>query len=155
MLVRSYRSADLTEVTAMWRASRRAAFHYVPLHQTYTPEDDLGFFRDVIAARYTVWLAEDDQRIVGFMALNDAAAAHAGPVVLEQLFIAVDRQRQGIGSLLLAMARRLAPRGLRLFTFQRNDAARAFYEGHGFSIVRFGISPAPESEPDVEYEWVP
>ena len=24
---------------------------------------------------------------------------------------------------------------------------------HGFSVVAFGVSPAPESEPDVEYRW--
>jgi len=155
MVVRSYRSADLDEVTAMWRASRRAAFHYVPLHQAYTPDDDLRFFRDVIAAEYTVWLAEHDRRIVGFMALNGAPAADSGQVVLEQLFIAVDRQRQGVGTLLLTVAKQLAPRGLRLFTFQRNAAARAFYERHGFALLRFGVSPAPESEPDIEYQWVP
>jgi hypothetical protein len=32
-------------------------------------------------------------------------------------------------------------------------AARAFYEWHGFSVVAFGVSPAPESERDVEYRW--
>jgi hypothetical protein len=30
-------------------------------------------------------------------------------------------------------------------------AARAFYERHGFSVVRFGVSPAPEAEPDIEF----
>jgi ribosomal protein S18 acetylase RimI-like enzyme len=40
---------------------------------------------------------------------------------------------------------------MRLFTFQRNKAARSFYEKFGFRPVAFGISPAPESEPDVEY----
>jgi ribosomal protein S18 acetylase RimI-like enzyme len=65
-----------------------------------------------------------------------------------------DYQRQGIGSVLLRRARELSPRELRLFTFQRNDKARAFYEKHGFTAVAFGISPAPELEPDVEYRWI-
>jgi hypothetical protein len=39
------------------------------------------------------------------------------------------------------------------FTFQRNDVARAFYAKHGFVEMAFGISPAPESEPDVEWRW--
>jgi ribosomal protein S18 acetylase RimI-like enzyme len=43
---------------------------------------------------------------------------------------------------------------LRLFTFQRNDKARAFYQKHGFRVVALGVSPAPELEPDVEYRWV-
>ena len=147
MVVRSYRPDDFAEVVAMWRASRRAAFSYVAVHQTYTLEDDQRYFREVIAVRYTVWLAELDGRIVAFMALRGD--------VLEQLFVAVDRQRQRIGTRLLAMAKQLSPGGLRLFTFQRNDGARRFYERHGFRAVRLGVSPAPESEPDVEYCWVP
>ena len=45
--------------------------------------------------------------------------------------------------------------GLRLHTHVKNTGARAFYEKHGFESVRFGVSPAPESEPDVEYHWRP
>jgi hypothetical protein len=32
--------------------------------------------------------------------------------------------------------------------------ARAFYAKHGFAEVAFGVSPAPESEPDVELRRV-
>lgn len=54
-----------------------------------------------------------------------------------------------------AHARALSPSGLRLFTFQVNVSGRAFYEKHGFVIARLGVSPPPESEPDVEYHWRP
>jgi GNAT superfamily N-acetyltransferase len=64
-----------------------------------------------------------------------------------------EHQRQGIGLVLLQRARELSPAELRLFTFQRNAPARAFYEKHGFVAAAFGISPAPELEPDVEYRW--
>ena len=63
-------------------------------------------------------------------------------------------QRQGVGTALLRQARACSPAELRLFTFQRNDKARAFYEKHGFTVVALGVSPAPELEPDVEYRWV-
>jgi ribosomal protein S18 acetylase RimI-like enzyme len=63
-------------------------------------------------------------------------------------------QRRGIGSALLSQARERSPRELRAFTFRRNLPARAFYERHGFVAVAFGVSPAPESEPDVEYRWL-
>ena len=43
----------------------------------------------------------------------------------------------------------------RLFTVQVNVNGRAFYEKHGFVIARLGVSPPPESEPDVEYHWRP
>jgi hypothetical protein len=29
------------------------------------------------------------------------------------------------------------------------------YEGQGFVAVKYGLSPAPESAPDVEYHWRP
>ena len=32
-------------------------------------------------------------------------------------------------------------------------ASRAFYEKYGFTAEKFGVSPPPESEPDVEYHW--
>ena len=68
---------------------------------------------------------------------------------------AVERQRQGVGTALLQKAREQSPRGLRLLTFQKNATARAFYEKHGFQVIRYGHSPAPENEPDVEYQWRP
>jgi hypothetical protein len=33
--------------------------------------------------------------------------------------------------------------------------ARSFYEKQGFVAVYSGVSPPPESEPDVEYRWRP
>jgi hypothetical protein len=41
-----------------------------------------------------------------------------------------------------------------LATLQVNLPARAFYEKNGFKAIEFGISPPPESEPDVKYEWL-
>jgi ribosomal protein S18 acetylase RimI-like enzyme len=49
----------------------------------------------------------------------------------------------------------LSPNGLELHTHQENESACAFYEKHGFAAVKYGISPAPESVPDVEYHWRP
>jgi ribosomal protein S18 acetylase RimI-like enzyme len=62
-------------------------------------------------------------------------------------------RRRGIASALLEAARARSPSELRLFTFQRNKGAQCFYEHHGFVAVAFGVSPAPELEPDVEYAW--
>ena len=145
--LRRYGPADLELTVRTWRESRRAAFWYVPLHQAHTLEDDTRHFREVISQKCEVWLAEAVGEIVGLLARD-------GDLV-DQLFVATGAQRRGIGSLLLARARELSPTGLRLFTFVRNTAARAFYEKQGFTAVKFGTSPPPESEPDVEYHWIP
>ncbi|MYU47846.1 GNAT family N-acetyltransferase, partial [Streptomyces sp. SID7803] len=48
------------------------------------------------------------------------------------------------------------PEGLALYAFQRNAAARAFYERHGFIAVAFDDgSRNEEKEPDVRYRWSP
>ena len=33
--------------------------------------------------------------------------------------------------------------------------AEELLEARGFEVLRYGISPPPESEPDVEYVWRP
>jgi GNAT superfamily N-acetyltransferase len=129
----------------MWRASKRAAFPYVEVQQRYTLENDAGYFRDVLAPECDIWLAEAGGRIVGLIALRDH--------LIDQLFVAVDAQRQGVGGALLEKARERSPDHLRAYTFQKNAPARAFFEKHGFEIVRAGLSPPPENEPDLEYAW--
>jgi putative acetyltransferase len=145
--IRPYRSTDLAQVVAMWRASKRAAFPYVEAQQLYTLQNDTDYFRDVLAQECGVWLAADEKQILGLLALRDD--------LIDQLFVAIDAQRHGVGSALLVKARELSPDQLRAYTFQKNGPARAFYEKHDFKIVRSGISPPPENEPDLEYLWRP
>ena len=47
----------------------------------------------------------------------------------------------------------LSPNRLVLRTFQRNAAARAFYEAHGFHAVGCTDGCNEEREPDVQYVW--
>lgn len=72
---------------------------------------------------------------------------------IAQFFVRLEKQRQGIGMALLSKAKELSPILLRLYTFQKNQPARTFYERHGFRTVNFDTSPPPENEPDVEYFW--
>lgn len=56
---------------------------------------------------------------------------------------------------MLAHALKRSPAGLELHTHVKNATARSFYEKRGFVAVRYGMSPPPENEPDVEYQWRP
>ena len=136
---------DLDAAVDVWVRSRWDAQPWLEERMGYTDEDNLRFFREILAVRSEIWLAVEDGAVVGLLALG------AGEV--EQLYVDPRRQRQGVGTALLNQAKQLRPGGITLYTHQRNERARAFYERRGFRAVAFGTSPAPESEPDVKYAW--
>ena len=144
-LIRPYNSDDFEGVTTLWRRAREQAFPDFQRRKGHTFEEDQAYFRDVILVNNDVWVVEMDGQPVAFMAI-------AGDFI-DQLYVHPDYQRIGLGESLLAHARTLSPEHLWLYTLQINTNGRAFYEKNGFRIVKLGISPAPESEPDVEYHW--
>jgi ribosomal protein S18 acetylase RimI-like enzyme len=144
-LIRPYKPDDFDAVTRLWRRAREQAFPDFQRRKGHTFEEDQAYFRDVILVNNDVWVVEVDATPVAFMAI-------AGDFI-DQLYVHPDYQRIGLGESLLAHARTLSPERLWLFTLQVNTNGRAFYEKNGFRAVKFGVSPAPESEPDIEYHW--
>jgi ribosomal protein S18 acetylase RimI-like enzyme len=147
VILRPFAEADFFEVVRRWHETNLASYSYVAEHQRHTLDDARAFFRGHVLAECEVWVAERDASLAGVMAIE-------APWI-RQLAVFPEHQRRGVGTALLAEARLRSPRELRLYTFQRNSPARAFYERHGFTAVAFGASPPPESEPDVEYRWTP
>ena len=143
--LRRLRENDVEAAIAVWARARWDAQLQVEERMARTPDDDRRHFREVLMRDCRIWVADESGRVVGLLALGEGS--------VEQLHVDPDAQGRGIGSRLLDLAKQACPSGLRLFTFQRNERARAFYEGRGFEAVRFGTSPPPESEPDVEYRW--
>lgn len=145
LTLRRLRADEQGAACALWTRSKKRAYPWLAIEQARTAAEDFAYFSGTICARCEVWLALRGERIAGLLALE---ASH-----VDQLYVEPDEQRRGVGSALLAHAQALRPAGLSLFTFQRNLQARAFYEARGFRAVRFGVSPPPEREPDVRYEW--
>ena len=56
---------------------------------------------------------------------------------------------------MVELAKERSPGHVWLYTLQINLRARAFYEKNGFVAEAFGVSPPPESEPDIQYHWRP
>jgi GNAT superfamily N-acetyltransferase len=144
-IIRDFVESDFDPVVAGWHRTNLVSYPYVRAHREHSLEDARRFFRETVLAECRIWIADRTGEPVGLLALC--------PPWIRQLAVFPPFQRQGIGTALLTTARKHSPRELRLFTFQRNNAGRAFYERHGFSALAFGVSPAPESEPDIEYRW--
>ena len=72
---------------------------------------------------------------------------------LDHLYASPRWQGQGFGSALLDKAKALSPDRLLLWTFQRNECARVFYEARGFRSIKQTTGENEEREPDVQYEW--
>jgi putative acetyltransferase len=118
------------------------------LPRLHTAEEDRAFVADVVLREQDVLVADDDGHIVGFLAM-----AHE---TVEHLYVDPVRRRGGIGSMLLEEAKARMPAGFRLWVFQRNEAARRFYEKHGLVVVELTDGEANEEKtPDARYEWRP
>ena len=144
-LVRDYRAEDFDAVTILWRISREKSLPEFQRAKGHFFYEDQNYFCDHVLKENRIWVVEIDQHPVAFIAMNDDFIDH--------LYVHPDYQQRGIGKALLDHARQLSPEHLWLYTLQININAQAFYEKNGFVAEKFGISPPPESEPDVEYHW--
>jgi putative acetyltransferase len=118
---------DADTVAAIFRAARRAAMPWLP--RLHSDADDRRYFAEHVIGACDVLVMRCEGRPVAFLALRND--------MVEHLYVRPDAQPAGIGSALLEVAKGRRPSGLRLWVFQRNHAARAFYARHGFAEVRF------------------
>jgi len=109
---------------------------------------------DIFEYHEEVWLAEEDGRPLGFLAIRRSRSD--GWETLERLYVEPEAQNRGVGTALLDKAKALRPDGLHLWVFQRNEGARRFYERHGFHLVKLTDGAENmEHEPDALYFWNP
>jgi putative acetyltransferase len=159
--LRQARPEEARAIADLIRSSKAAAMPWLAV--PHTAEEDRNWVASVLLPEQDVWLVTtaagnstegnptaadqtEGDRIVGVLALT--------PGHLEQLYIATDHQGAGVGRILLDHAKRLHPRGLELWAFQRNARARRFYEAAGFVPAQFTDGAATEErEPDVRYVW--
>ena len=141
--IRRLRLADMDEAAGLHRASFDCALPW--LAGLHTPEEDRWFYRERVFATCQVWGAFDRGIMTGLIAFRDGW--------VDQLYVLPGTRGHGIGSALLEVAQNRFAR-LHLWTFQRNHAARHFYERRGFVLMRETDGSANEErEPDALYLW--
>jgi GNAT superfamily N-acetyltransferase len=144
VILRAATRTDAPAIAALFLASFRKAMPYLP--ELHTDEETYEWIASEVLVTHEVEVAEDGGGIVGFAAIKGGLLGH--------LYVHPERQGVGVGSALLASAKERRPGGLELWTFQRNEAARRFYERHGFRAVELTDGAANEEhEPDVRYVW--
>jgi ribosomal protein S18 acetylase RimI-like enzyme len=142
--IRPMHPADAPLLAAIYSASRRAAMPWLP--DLHSPAEEAEYLATIAFPAARLWVAEADGAPAGFLAREGEWIMH--------LYLHPDRRRQGFGSALLAAARADDPPLLKLYAFQRNHAARAFYEKHGFRLAELTDgSGNMEREPDALYVW--
>ena len=140
--ISTYEEKHAVAAVAMWRKSKEMALGIKEVHSF---ENHLRFLQETLLTENDVYLAlADEEAVVGIMATNGT--------FLNQLYIHSEFQGQGIGTGLLELAKSTSSGKLRLYTFEVNLGAQAFYEKHGFSIVSRGADNE-EQLPDILYEW--
>jgi GNAT superfamily N-acetyltransferase len=145
--IRPFEDRDEAAVIGVWHRSGLAAYTFLPTWQALTLERAGEIFRNVIRPHCDIWVGTCDEHVVAYLALRGS--------YVDRLFVEPSQWRKGWGTRLVDVAKTLSPSGLELHTHQENGAARQLYEKHGFRAVKFGVSPPPESAPDVEYHWRP
>ena len=145
MLVRQTRTREADTIADVFVPSFRGLTFLPTLH---TDDEIREWIRHQMFPSHEVWVAEVEDRVVGFAALSGDLLGH--------LYVHPDEQGRGVGTGLLDVVKRGRPSGFRLWVFQKNEGARRFYERHGFRLVELTDgSGNEEREPDALYEWVP
>jgi GNAT superfamily N-acetyltransferase len=147
MVGASLRRLDAGDMPAAAIVHRKSFDARLPwLAGLHTPDEDRGYWAGHLFETCEIWGAERDGKLLGVIAFQKDW--------IDQLYILPEAQGQGIGSILLDIAKAAHPE-LRLWTFQRNAEARRFYEARGFAAIKETDGAGnEEKEPDVLYRWV-
>jgi ribosomal protein S18 acetylase RimI-like enzyme len=133
---------DLDGVTHVFIEARTRCLPFLGV--TY----DFGEVRDHLRAwfaRAEAWCAEAQGSIVGFVVFTADEVEH--------LYVLPEWHGRGIGSALLEKALEGASE-MRLWVFQENRLARAFYEQRGFRVeLETDGRDNMEKTPDARYVW--
>ena len=145
-VLRQYEPRDEAASIALWHRTWQAAY----------PQIDFAARLDWWRKRWCeellpaaeVVVAENSGALAGFVTIDPKT------LYLDQLVVAPEHWRSGLGALLLAQARRISPRGLDLDVNVDNVRAIGFYLKHGFVIAGEGRNPL-SGKPVHRMSWRP
>lgn len=146
MELRRAERGEAAAVADVWLRSRAASVPAIPA-PVHSGSEVRAYFEAVVLATKEVWVAEEKGAVVALLVLEGEW--------IDQFYVHPDHVGIGLGSALITEAKRQRPGGLKLWTFEKNNRARRFYERHDFVVTAATDGDNEEGEPDVRYEWRP
>lgn len=142
----SIRQAASSESDAVAAIARKSRSHFLPyLPDLHSFDGDKKLYRNRVFSECDVWIAVENQHIVGFCAFREGWVDH--------LYLLPTHVGRSIGEALLNKAKE-SHGLLRLWVFQRNERAISFYERNEFQkMSETDGSSNEENAPDALYEW--
>jgi GNAT superfamily N-acetyltransferase len=138
------RPNESRSIADLWLRSRYASIPAIPA-PVHTDDEAREWFASVVASDREVWIISEDDRPAALLVLDDRW--------IDQLYVDPRWTGQGLGSVLVSVAKERSPEGLDLWTFQSNLGARRFYERHGFLAIASTEGDNEEAAPDLHYRW--
>jgi chorismate mutase/GNAT superfamily N-acetyltransferase len=153
LAIRAGTSDDAAVLADLFLAAREAAYPAMP-RSIHPPHAVHAWFRELLGLETgngtvedrETWVAERDGEVVGYLLLD--------PEWIDSLYVRPDLTGQGIGSVLLDLAKSLRPSGFGLWVFETNVQAQRFYLRHGLvEVERTDGSDNEEKAPDIKLVW--
>jgi chorismate mutase/GNAT superfamily N-acetyltransferase len=146
LVLRPADPGDAETLADLFIAAREAAYPAMP-RSIHPPEEIHAWFRRLLEGGRETWVAERESDVVGYIVLD--------PEWLDSIYVRSDLTGEGIGTVLLDLAKSLRPEGFGLWVFVSNEGAQRFYRRHGLvEIRRTDGADNEEREPDIELAWL-
>ena len=149
--IRQVRHTDAGDCARVYWRSR--AFALPTVSVVHDEREVRRWMADDVVGRTDMWVAEVDGTVVGLMVLDHG---RGGAGWIEHLYLDPAWVGRRLGERFLEIAKERLAAGIELWSFQVNEAARRFYERHGFVAEEFTDGTGnQERSPDVRYRWQP
>jgi chorismate mutase/ribosomal protein S18 acetylase RimI-like enzyme len=147
VLLRPAEPGDAGAIVEVHLEARAAA----PMPPSVHDADDILRWVTARTTDAEVWVAERAGSVVAYADLEHPTT---GPGWLHSLYVRPAHARQGIGTLLLDLAKARRPGGFSLWVFESNTPAQAFYARHGLvELERTDGGTNEERRPDLRMAW--
>ena len=144
--LRPYEAKDEDAAVALWLRSWQTAYPQMDFAKRLDWWRER--WRNEITKSADIVVAEAGGALIGFVTVDPQTC------YLDQIVVAPEHWASGVGSALIAVAKRISPTAIELHVNADNARAIRFYEKLGFSVTGDGVNPI-SGKPVHRMRWTP